>query len=215
MLKISSYLSVQICSNLFLSNLGITSEMENVEDNSDLANANDKIEIVSTDDDRIKMIGSLLSNDSSRTILKLLFENEMTANEIAQKTGMLVSLVIHHLQKMQEVGLVKINRVGKNSKGHDMKYYGATKLAVIILPSKISEKAKKSKSLANTLNKIYKFAAIAIAGVVAWAVLNINVNPVSPGLVSRTPDATPIGIIVPLLIVIVGLIIERIIEFRK
>jgi DNA-binding transcriptional ArsR family regulator len=182
---------------------------------TDLAETHEKVEIVSTDDEKIKLIGSLLSNDASRNILKLLFEQEMTANEIAQKTGMLLSLIIFHLQKMQEVGLVKINKVGKNSKGHDMKYYGTTKLAVIILPPKISEKAKKSKSLANTLNRIYKFAAIATAGVVAWLVLNINVNPVSPGLVSRNPDAMPIGIIIPLLIVIVGLVMERIIEFRK
>jgi len=183
---------------------------------TDLAEIHEKVEILSTDDEKIKLIGSLLSNDASRNILKLLFEQEMTANDIAKKTGMLLSLVIFHLQKMQEAGIVTISKIGKNSKGHNMKYYGTTKLAVIILPSKFSEKAKKSKSLFNSLRKIYKFTAIGIIAIVSWLVLNTNVKPVSPGLASNTPDVAPIGIIIPLLIVIIGLIVERIIvEFRK
>ncbi len=175
-----------------------------------------KIEIVSTEDEKIKLIGGLLNNDSSRAILRLLFENEMTANEIAQKTDMLLSLVIHHLQKMQKIGIIQINKMGKNSKGHDMKYYRATKLAIIILPPSISEKAKKSKSLFNVLNRIYRFVAIGIVCSVSWLVLHINANLVRPGLASGNPEAVPSEIIVPLLIVIIGLIVERIIvEFRK
>jgi DNA-binding transcriptional ArsR family regulator len=183
---------------------------------TDFIGIHEKIEIVSTEDEKIKLIGGLLNNDSSRTILKLLFENEMTANEIAQKTGMLLSLVIHHLQKLQETGIVKINRMGKNSKGHDMKYYRATKLAIIILPPSISEKAKKSKSLFNVLKRIYKFAAIGIAGIVSWLALYINANLVRPGLASGNPESVPVEIIVPLLIVIIGLIVERaVVKFRK
>ena len=157
-----------------------------------------------------------MSNDTSRNILKLLFEQEMTAKDIAVKTGMLLSLVIFHLQKMQEAEIIKISKIGKNSKGHHMKYYGATKFAVIILPSKFSEKAKSSKSLNNSLNKIFRFAAIGIVGITSWLILNIGVEPVRPGLASGNPESAPVRIIVPLLIVIIGLIIERIItEFRK
>ena len=193
--------------------------MESLKDalkETDIAEIHEKVEILSTDDEKIKLIGSLLSNDASRNILKLLFEQEMTANDIAKKTGMLLSLVIFHLQKMQEAGIVTISKIGKNSKGHDMKYYGTTKLAVIILPSKFSEKAKKSKSLFNSLRKIYKFTAIGIMAILSWFVLNTGVKPVSPGLASNTPDVAPIGIVIPLMIVIIGLIVERVIvELRK
>lgn len=183
---------------------------------TDFAKIQDKIEIISTDDEKIKLVGSLLSNDSSRTILKLLLDDEMTANEIAQKTQMLISLVIHHLQKLQEAGLVKINKIGKNSKGRDMKYYVTTNLTVIIMPSKMSEKAKKSKSLLNTISRIYKFAAIGIAGMISWLVLNIDLNPIRAGMASQNPQSISMGIIAPLLIIIVGLILERIIvEIRK
>jgi DNA-binding transcriptional ArsR family regulator len=192
--------------------------MESPKD-SDLAEIHEKVEIVSTDDEKIKLIGSLLSNDASRNILKLLFEQDMTANEIAQKTGMLLSLVIFHLQKMQEAGLVRINKIGKNSKGHDMKYYGTTKLAVIIMPSKISDKAKKSKSLFNSLSRIYKFAAIGIAGLVSWLITKQSVIPNAEWNAGEELPNIPTDLYLPIIIglcvIIIGMIIERVITKLK
>jgi len=51
----------------------------------DSVGIHEKVEILSTDDEKIKLIGNLLSNDTSRNILKLLFGQEMTANDIAVK----------------------------------------------------------------------------------------------------------------------------------
>ena len=128
----------------------------------------EKIEIISTEDEKIKSVGELLSSDSSRTILKLLFEDSMTANQIAQKTGISLPLVIYHLKKMQGMGIVKITNIGKNVKAQDMKYYTTTKFAIVILPSSLSEKAKTSKSLFNSFKTIYRFASIGIAGIATW-----------------------------------------------
>lgn len=128
----------------------------------------EKIEILSTEDERIKTVGELLSSDSSRTILKLLFNDQMTANQLAQKTEISLPLVIYHLKKMQESGIVKISQTGKNTKSHDMKYYTIDKFAIVILPSGATEKAKSSKSLFNSFNRIYKFATIGCAAIAAW-----------------------------------------------
>lgn len=184
---------------------------------TDFAKIQDKIEIISTDDEKIKLVGSLLSNDASRNILKLLFEQEMTANDIAQKTGMLLSLVIFHLQKMQEVGITTISKIGKNSKGRDMKYYGATKLAVIILPSKFSDKAKNSKSLSNSLNRIFKFTAIGLAGLVSWLITKPSENSWSSGDESLGVSSGDLymSIIIGLSVIVIGLIIERIFTALK
>ncbi|MBM3903679.1 MAG: winged helix-turn-helix transcriptional regulator [Thaumarchaeota archaeon] len=129
-------------------------------DSEDPMGINDKIEILSTDDDRIKAVGEILSSDSSRAILKLLFNEEMTANQIAQKTEISLPLVMYHLKKMQDVNVVKISQTGKNTKSHDMKYYTVDKFAIVILPSGMTEKAKTSKSLFNSFNRIYRFATI-------------------------------------------------------
>lgn len=129
---------------------------------------NDKVEILSTDDDKIKAVGELLSSDSSRAILKLLFNEQMTANQISQKTGISLPLVIYHLKKMQETGIIKVSQTGKNTKSHDMKYYTVDKFAIVILPSAMTEKARSSKSLFNSFNRIHRFATIGGAAIAAW-----------------------------------------------
>src|SRR3972149_4355423 len=98
----------------------------------------DKVEILSTEDEKIKAVGEILSSDSSRKILKLLFNQSLTANQISQKIGVSLPLVIYHLKKMQESDVIKITNVGKNTKSHDMKFYTVDKFAIVILPSEIS-----------------------------------------------------------------------------
>ena len=128
----------------------------------------DRVEILSTEDQKMKAIGEILSSDSSRAILKILFNDSLTANQISQKIEISLPLVIYHLKKMQESGVVKITSVGKNTKSHNMKFYTVDKLAIIILPSKMSEPAKKSKSLFNSFTRIHRLATLGGASIAAW-----------------------------------------------
>ena len=128
----------------------------------------ERVSIYDTDDERLRALGEILVTDASRNILRLLFDDTLTANEISTKTGFSLQLVRYHLQKMRDVGLVDIPRIGKNTKSHDMKYYTATKFAIVIVPSKFSEKAKSSKSLAKSFKSIYRFGAIGIATIGSW-----------------------------------------------
>ncbi|MDE1818896.1 MAG: winged helix-turn-helix transcriptional regulator [Thaumarchaeota archaeon] len=184
------------------------------QNDDDILEISEKIEIVSTDDEKIKAIGELLSNDTSRKILKLLLENEMTANQISQKTDILLSLAIYHLKKMQEAEIVKI-RVGKNTKKRDMIYYTTTKFAIIIVPTKISDKAKKSKTLMNSFRKLYQFAAIGIASITSYIVTQtVQFNQIPSG--TRTPPGVESSehvlwpIMIALIVSLSGLIIERV-----
>lgn len=180
---------------------------------SDLTNISDKIEILSTDDAKMQKLGEIMSNESSRIILKLLFEADMTANQISQKTEMLLSLVIYHLNKMTEIGIVKVVKIEKNQKEHDMKYYGTSKFAVIILPSKSIDKAKKSKSLYNSLKKISGFVAIGMAAVISWLVTYIvTQSSMNPPLLSpiKTPEIDSSAMLMSIITIIVGLIIKKI-----
>ena len=136
----------------------------------------EKVEIISTDDEKIKSVGELLSSDSSRNILKLLFDQVLTANQNSQKTEISLPLVIYHLKKMQDLGIVKMTNVGKNIKTQDMKFYTSSKFAIVILPSNVTEKAKTSKSLANSFKAIYRFGSIAVAAVATWFVSRIAQN---------------------------------------
>lgn len=135
---------------------------------TDSVGISDKIEIVSTDNDKLKAIGEILSSDTSRKILMLLFNQSMTANEISQKTQVSLPLVIYHLKKMQEANVVRVTSVGKNTKSHDMKYYTIDKFAIVILPKEMSSKAKQSKSLLNSFTRIHRLATLGAVSVAAW-----------------------------------------------
>ncbi len=123
----------------------------------------EKIKILATDDERIKSFGELLSNDSSRKILQLLFNEELAATQIAQKTDISLQLVKYHLNKLQDLGIVKISKIEKNSKSQDMKIYSATKFSIVIVPPTLSEKTKESKLLVRSFRHIYKVAGLGIA----------------------------------------------------
>jgi len=123
----------------------------------------EKIKILATDDEKIKSFGELFSNDSSREILQLLFNEELSATQIAQKTDISLQLVKYHLNKLQDLGVVKISKIEKNSKSQDMKIYSATKFSIVIVPPKLSEKTKESKLLIRSFRHIYKVAGLGIA----------------------------------------------------
>ncbi len=123
----------------------------------------ENIKILATDDEKIKSFGELFSNDSSREILQLLFNNELTATEISQKTDISLQLVKYHLNKLLNLKVVKISKIEKNSKSQDMKIYSATKFSIVIVPPKLSKKTKESKLLIRSFRHIYKVAGLGIA----------------------------------------------------
>jgi len=149
----------------------------------------DRVEILSTEDSKLKSIGEILSSDSSRAILKILFNDSLTANQISQKTEISLPLVIYHLKKMQDAEVVKITSVGKNTKSHDMKFYTVDKLAIVILPAMMSEPAKKSKSLFNSFTRIHRLATLGGVSIAAWFSSQMiqKGNMISDGDMSASP----------------------------
>lgn len=163
--------------------------------NSDESNLSDKVDILSTEDEKLKSIGEILSSDSSRQILKLLFNNSLSANQISQKTEMSLPLVIHHLKKMQNANIVKITSVGKNTKSHDVKFYTIDKVAIVILPTEMQQPAKKSKSLFNSFNRIHRLATLGGVSIAAWfssQILQIKPTPENELIQSVPADMPPL-----------------------
>lgn len=131
-------------------------------DNSD-DDSTENFKIFATDDQKIKSFGEIFTNDSSREILQLLFNEELSATQIAQKSNISLQLVKYHINKLQDLGVVKISKIEKNSKSQDMKIYTASKFSIVIVPPKLSEKTKESKLLVRSFRNIYKVAGFAMA----------------------------------------------------
>jgi hypothetical protein len=117
------------------------------------------LKIYSNDDERLHKIGQILSTPKSRKIYGLLVTHELNATEIGriinnEKIPKLPNLIFH-LNKMVDVGLLTTAKKRQLVGGHALTYYKATSL-ILIVPSHQYEKAIKSKTLKNIIDKIFK-----------------------------------------------------------
>jgi predicted RNA binding protein YcfA (HicA-like mRNA interferase family) len=137
--------------------------VENPEKNEDIF---DKIKIFSSEDEKLKLLGELLSNKSSRDIIKLLIDKEIYTNEIVKKLDLKVSLVIHHLQKMESIGLLEITKkkIARNGKEHR---FFRIPTGMLIVPNK-SEEDTNNGFLKKIFKDGIKFAAIGFAAIISF-----------------------------------------------
>ncbi len=100
------------------------------------------IKIFGSDDD-LKSLGELLSNDTSMKIIKTLLVHQMYTNEIATKLDIRVSLVIHHLKKMEALGLLEIENKKIKRKGVKHRFFKInTDIFVTLGKTREMDKAK-------------------------------------------------------------------------
>ena len=127
----------------------------------------DDIRIFPTDDSRLKSLGEIFSNESSRKILTLLLEKELTVMGISKDSGLSPNLIIHHLKKMIDTEIVTMTKESTNSRGRPLRFYRA-KAAIVILSKDVANRASSRKSLKKALGKITRFASVGLAGALAW-----------------------------------------------
>ena len=202
----------------------------------DIQDGSDKVKIYSSNEERVKFLGDVLANDTSRSIFLLLAQGEMPAGKIADKTGMSLALITHHLEKMQNAGVVQVSKVSKNVKNRDMKHYRAV-LAILIIPEESHDRARGSEALALSLRRVLRFSSIGIAGLSSWLAAKY-VGFTEPGTVPTAPQppvqtipqspaptvldplasitSEPLApIVVGLGVVIFGLVVERVLVYIK
>ena len=202
----------------------------------DIQDGSDKVKIYSSNEKRVKFLGDVLANDTSRSIFLLLAQGDLPAGRIADKTGMSLALVTHHLEKMQNAGVVQVSKVSKNIKNRDMKHYRAV-LAILIIPDESHDRARGSKALALSLRRALRFSSIGIAGLSSWLAAKY-VGFTEPGTVPTAPQppvqtipqspaptvldplasitSEPLApIVVGLGVVIFGLVVERVLVYIK
>ncbi len=136
-----------------------------------LTNEEQNFQIFPNDDDRLKILGEVFSNESSRKILTLLLDKELTVMEISKESGISANLIIYHLKKMVSSDIVSITKETKNTRGRPLRYYRA-KSAIVIASKDALNHSKIKKSLRKTLEGISRFSVVGIAGVLAWTITN-------------------------------------------
>jgi DNA-binding transcriptional ArsR family regulator len=130
--------------------------------------AEEHLEIISTEDDRIKIIGEELANDTGRAIFGKISQGIASPNDLAKALNISLPLINWHINRLLSVGLVKVEKIELSSKNKQMKYYGPVKTAlVIVTPANSSDngtsQAKKETILLKLRQYLASFAAF-VAG---------------------------------------------------
>ena len=173
--------------------------MKGISDEKDF----DKIKVFSSDDEKLKILGELLSNKSSRNIIRLLIEKEMYTNEIAKKLGLRVNLVIHHLQKLEKLGLVEVRNKKIVKKGNEHRHFKMIP-NLFIVPNYNEERRDKKEIFKNFFKDGLRYCSIVIVASLLYLYQS------NDGLDIKHDDY-----FYPLVVIIVGLIIEIIIVKKR
>ncbi|MDE1829284.1 MAG: winged helix-turn-helix transcriptional regulator, partial [Thaumarchaeota archaeon] len=109
------------------------------------------LEVISTEDERIKIIGEELANDTGRAIFGKISQGVTSSNEIAKTLGISLPLVNWHVNRLLGVGLIKVEKIEMSQKNKQMKYYAPVKTALVIIPPENSSEKNSATSKKETV----------------------------------------------------------------
>ncbi len=170
--------------------------MDKDNDNSDfLVKAQEHIEVISTEDERIKIIGEELANDTGRAIFGKISQGMASTNDLAKSLNLSLPLVNWHINRLLSVGLIKVEKTELSSKNKQMKLYGPVKTAFVIVPPTSSEngvsKSKRDAIFMQLRHYLASIAAFVVTGSTIYLVGNNLSNTEVPQVASKTaPQAT-------------------------
>lgn len=174
-----------------------------------------KIKIFHIDDSSLKQLGELLGNETSRTIIKELIDKEYYTNELAKKLDIPVSLVIHHLRKLEELDMVDIKQKKITKKGINRRFFRIRSDMIIAKSTKEEETA--TMRIKNMFREGTKFCTIGLASVGSYFITSYLQNAVE--MWNSSEGRLDVGysdpIIIALVILILGLVMERILASKK
>ena len=175
----------------------------------------DEVKVFGADDRSLKLLGELLSNDTSRKIIRCLIKKQMYTNELATKLDIPISLVMHHLKKLEELNLVDVEerQITKKTKKH--KFFRMSG-KIFVLPNDTNADMRETGSLGRILQEKVRYTIIGAAALFAFVLTRGQYS--STAFIPQEPLVVPFYLestFVPLLIVIVGLVIERVVQHKK
>lgn len=165
-----------------------------------------RVKVFHITEESLKELGELLSQKTSRDIIRVLIEQEMYVNEISNKLDLRVSLVIHHLEKIKKLGLLDITSKPINKRTKDHLFYKFNKN--IFIDTEIPQTE-------NRLSKIFhpavRFVGIAIITASVFMITDFQYL-YYPEDITKYPPFPLLSL--SLITLVISLVFERIL-FRK
>lgn len=164
---------------------------------SDLSvKAEEYLEIISTEDERIKIIGEELANDTGRAIFGKISQGIASPNDLAKALNISLPLINWHINRLLSVGLVKVEKIELSSKNKQMKYYGPVKTALVIIPPEdtvvngTDSQPRRESVLLKLRQYMASFVALVISAPIIYAIQK-SMNAVNSDVLSPETDNGP------------------------
>jgi DNA-binding transcriptional ArsR family regulator len=119
----------------------------------------EKLLILPLNDKNSKKITQIISNDTARNILEAIASDPLSASLIAEKLRIPLSTVQYNLEKLNDAGLVKVERTKYSEKMKHVKIYAPQRKFVVIVPEKTNRK-----DVIATLKRYLTVIFFAVAG---------------------------------------------------
>ncbi len=108
--------------------------------NENVNTEDEKLLILPLNDKNSKEISQIISNDTARNILEAIASEQLSASEIAEKLSIPLTTVQYNLDKLNNAGLVKVERTKYSEKMKHVKIYAPQRKFVVIVPEKTDRK---------------------------------------------------------------------------
>lgn len=135
-------------------------------------------EVIATDDGRIKAIGEIFANDTSRRILSRIFEGIDTPGKLSSTLGFSLPLVLYHLKKLEKSGLIRVATVGLSSKLHKVHHYVPAKMVFVLIPSIVAKDESYRNLILRALSDIrsmFSILVFAVTSTISYATINVEI----------------------------------------
>lgn len=176
-----------------------------------------EIKIFVDDEESLKILGELLSNKTSRDLIKFLMNKSTYKKKIADELGIPFSLIEYHLKKLEKLGLVKITNKKLTKKGIFHKNYKISAEGIFITFN-TKEMIREEGILKRIFREGVKFSAIGIVSIASYFLSFKEKVVVSDGYTTFSETRVPNeegSFTISLVVIIIGLGIIYFLEKRK
>ena len=156
----------------------------------------EKLLILPLNDKNSKKISQIISNDTARNILEAIASVPLSTSELAEKLRIPLSTVQYNLDKLNNAGLVKVERTKYSEKMKHVKIYAPQRKFVVIVPEKTNRKDVIA-ALKRYLTVI--FFAVAGSGIIEFLTMKMKgpIGEVTRSVIPEKGDAVPAPIPAP------------------
>ncbi len=109
-----------------------------------------------------KKITQVISNDTAMQIIELLADAPLSASDIAERLHVPLTTIVYNLENLQNVGLIKVERIKYSEKGREVKIFAPVRKLIIVVPERTDKK-----SVADLLRK---YMGVLLAAVFASSI---------------------------------------------